>query len=487
MTALWTSAEAEAATGGGATQAFEAQGLSIDSRTIAPGEMFVALTDARDGHDFVADALARGAAAAMVSRVPEGVADDAPLLIVGDVLEGLRALARAARARTGAQVLGITGSVGKTSTKEMLRAVLGAQGRVHAAEKSYNNHWGVPLTLARMPADTDFAVIEIGMNRPGEIAPLARLADLTHALVTTVAPAHLEAFDSLEGIAHEKASILEGLRPGGWAILNGDIDQTPILRAKGRAVGAREVLFGASEAVDARLVDTFIKDAQTVAQADLALPGQPPLRLPFKLNTPGRHFAMNGLATLACAALMGADVGLAAGDLGRWMPYDGRGRRESIPLDAADETLAFDLIDDAYNANPASVAAALDMLAASRPTDGIGRVARGRRIAILGDMLELGPTEAELHAALAVHPAMASIDRVHCIGPRAHALWEALPPRTRGEHAETADAFAGRAHALVDAGDIVLVKGSLGIGLRAVVDALRKLGQAAPSESDDQG
>ncbi len=487
MTALWTSAEAQAATGGQATRPFEAQGLSIDSRTIAPGEMFVALTDARDGHDFVADALAKGAAAAMVARVPEGVAEGAPLLIVDDVLDGLRALARAARARTGARVIGITGSVGKTSTKEMLRATLGAQGRVHAAEKSYNNHWGVPLTLARMPADTEYAVIEIGMNRPGEIAPLARLADLTHALITTVAPAHLEAFDSVEGIAHEKASILDGLRPGGWAILNGDIAQAAILRARAAAVGARPVLFGTSESGEACLREVFLKDAQTIARADLRLPGQTPLRLPFKLHTPGRHFAMNGLAALAAAALMGADVGLAAGDLGRWTPYDGRGRRETVALDAADEALAFDLIDDAYNANPASVAAALDMLAASAPTDGIGRVVRGRRIAVLGDMLELGPAEAELHAALARHPAMARIDRVHCVGPRARALWEALPQARRGEHADTAEAFARRARALVDAGDIVLVKGSLGIGLRTVVDAFRKLGQAAPSESDTLG
>ena len=487
MTALWSSAAAAAATGGEATRSFEATGLSIDSRTLAPGDLFVALTDARDGHDFVADALARGAAGAMVSRVPEGVGADAPLLIVDDVLAGLRALARAARARTRAQVLGITGSVGKTSTKEMLRAVLGVQGRVHAAEKSYNNHWGVPLTLARMPADTDFAVIEIGMNRPGEIAPLARLADLTHALITTVAPAHLEAFDSVEGIAHEKASILEGLRPGGWAILNGDIEHAAVLRAKADAVGARTLLFGTSEAMDARLIDVFLQDAQTVAQAELRLPGLAPLRLPFKLHTPGRHFALNGLAGLAAAALMGADVGLAAGDLGRWLPYDGRGRRETIPLDPLDESLAFDLIDDAYNANPASVAAALEMLAASRPTDGIGRVTRGRRIAVLGDMLELGPTEAARHAALAEHPAMAEIDRVHCVGPRARALWQALPAARRGLHAETAEEFARAARAHVDAGDIVLVKGSAGIGLGAVVDALRKLGHPAHSDADLRG
>jgi len=484
---LWTAEEAAAATGGTATRPFAATGLSIDSRTLAPGELFVALKDVRDGHDFVADALAKGAAGALVSRRPGGVAEDAPLLIVDDVLEALRALARAARARTGAQVLGITGSVGKTSTKEMLRAILGAQGRVHAAERSFNNHWGVPLTLARMPAETDFAVIEIGMNRPGEIAPLARLADLTHALITTVAPAHLEAFDSVEAIAHEKASILEGLRSGGWAVLNADIEYTPILTAKAEAVGARILPFGESDGAAARLTDATLRDGQTVARGTLALQGAAPVPLLFKLHTPGRHFAMNGLAALACAGLMGADLAVATGDLGRWLPYDGRGRRETIALDPADETLAFDLIDDAYNANPASVAAALDMLAVSRPTDGIGRVSRGRRIAVLGDMLELGPTEAALHAALADHPAMSGIDRVHCVGPRARALWEALPPARRGVHAESAEALARQARAIVDAGDIVLVKGSLGIGLARVVAAFRKLGQAAAADPDAIG
>src|SRR6056297_3952964 len=231
---LWTAAEAARATGGRASTDWEATGVSIDTRTLRPGDLFVALSAARDGHDFVADALARGAAAAMVARVPEGLAADAPLLLVDDVQTALEALGRAGRARMTGKVIAVTGSVGKTSTKEMLRTVLGAQGRVHAAVQSYNNHWGVPLTLARMPAATDYAVIEIGMNAPGEIAPLARLADLTHALITTVAPAHLAAFDSVDGIAHEKASILDGLRPGGWAILNADIEHTPVLRAKVR-------------------------------------------------------------------------------------------------------------------------------------------------------------------------------------------------------------------------------------------------------------
>ncbi|NNL74629.1 MAG: UDP-N-acetylmuramoyl-tripeptide--D-alanyl-D-alanine ligase, partial [Silicimonas sp.] len=206
-------------------------GVSIDTRTLMAGDLFVALKDVRDGHDFVADALQKGAAAALVSRRPDGVGEDAPLLIVKDVQDALEALGIAARARTGAHVIAITGSVGKTSTKEMLRDVLAGQGRVHAAEASYNNHWGVPLTLARMPVETDFAVIEIGMNHPGEIAPLARQARPHVAIVTSVAAAHLEAFDDIEGIAREKASIFDGLEPGGTAIYNMDVDTSPILRA----------------------------------------------------------------------------------------------------------------------------------------------------------------------------------------------------------------------------------------------------------------
>ncbi len=201
---LWTSDDAAAATGGKVTARWQADGVSIDTRTLARGDLFVALKAERDGHDFVAQALEKGAAAALVSRIPEGVAADAPLLVVPDVLRGLEDLGRAARARTSARVVSVTGSVGKTSTKEMLRAVLSRQGRTHAAEASYNNHWGVPLTLARMPADTDYAVIEIGMNHPGEIAPLARMTRAHVAMVTTVAAAHLEAFESLDGIAVER-------------------------------------------------------------------------------------------------------------------------------------------------------------------------------------------------------------------------------------------------------------------------------------------
>jgi UDP-N-acetylmuramoyl-tripeptide--D-alanyl-D-alanine ligase len=470
---LWSSDDAVKATGGRVTKPWAASGVSIDTRTLQPGELFVALKDVRDGHDFVAQALEKGATAALVSRLPEGVQPEAPLLIVADVLAALEKLGAFARARTRARVVGVTGSVGKTSTKEMLRAILGGQGRTHAAEASYNNHWGVPLTLARMPADADFAVIEIGMNHPGEIAPLARLARLDVAMVTTVAPAHLEAFESVEGIAREKASIFDGLVPGGVAVFNADIEWTPLLRAKALAVGARPVAFGAAEGADYRLLSAQVTEEATVCQASRR--GEPVL---FKVSSPGRHFVLNALGALAVAEALGADPMIAAHDLGRWMPPAGRGQRERIVLDIVEETF-FDLIDDAFNANPASMAAALEVLIAAKPVDGIGRVGGGRRIAILGDMLELGPTEAELHAAIARHPGLEAVHVIHCVGPRMKALHAALPRAQRGDWVETAAELAPRARSLIDAGDILLVKGSKGSKVSLVVDVLRKMGQAA--------
>ena len=475
MAPLWTSADAIAATGGQSSSAWQATGVSIDTRTLQPGDLFVALTDQRDGHDFVSAALERGAAAALVTHRPLGVPNTAPLLIVPDVLAALAALGAAARARTKARVIGVTGSVGKTSTKDMLRVVLGGQGRVHAAEASYNNHWGVPLTLARMPADVDFAVIEIGMNHPGEIAPLARLARLDVAIITTVAAAHLEAFTDIEGIAHEKAAILDGLVPGGQAILPADLDVTPILLAKAAQTGAKVTLFGASQSADYQLGDVTLTDTATIVRATRR--GQPML---YKVRSPGRHFAMNALAVLAVADVLGCNPTIATCDIGHWLPPVGRGTRERIMLDLVDET-GFDLIDDAFNANPASMAASLDVLIASEPEHGVGRIGAGRRIAVLGDMLELGATEHELHLSLVDHPGLSAIGTIHCVGPRMHGLWKALPRSQRGEWVETAAELAPRARHLVDAGDIVLVKGSKGIKVSLIVDVLRKLGQRQPA------
>jgi UDP-N-acetylmuramoyl-tripeptide--D-alanyl-D-alanine ligase len=462
MTVLWTAAEAAAATGGHLTNDWQATGVSIDSRSIARGELFVALTDVRDGHDFVADALTRGAAAALVSRVPEGVADDAPLLIVPDVLEALRALGRAGRERTRAKVVGITGSAGKTSTKKMLADALAGQGRVHAAEKSFNNHWGVPLTLARMPSDADFAVIEIGMNRPGEIAPLSCLVRPHVAMVTLVAAAHLEAFGAIEGIAHEKASIFEGLEPGGTAILNGDLDTTPILRDYAARHAGTEVVFGATEGSTWRLRSADVDETGTSARVD-----GPDGTLEFRLGTPGRHFAMNAAAVLAAVAAVGADPVLAARALDGWAPPGGRGVTQEVALPGGGTAT---LIDDAFNANPASLAAALDVLAAARPAMG------ARRVAVLGDMLELGPDETRLHAEVAGHPALSRVATIHCVGPRMRHLWEALPSVLRGLHTETAADLRDRLADLARPGDVVLVKGSKGSKVSLIVEAFKDAG-----------
>ncbi len=475
MTALWSSADAVRATSGQATRDWTATGVSIDTRTLGPGDLFVALADVRDGHDFVADALAKGAAAAMVSRRPEGVDDDAPLLIVGDVLEALGQLGAAARARTDARVIAVTGSAGKTSTKEMLRDVLSPQGRTHVAEASYNNHWGVPLTLARMPADTEYAVIEIGMNAPGEIAPLSRLARPHVAMVTTIAAAHLAAFDSLAGIAQEKASIFEGLEPGGIAIVNDDVDTRDILSDRAAAHAETTIRFGHRDSSDFRIARAELAGDATVVEASRA-----DAPLVFKIGVAGRHFAMNALAALAAVEAVGADLAVAANDMGRWSPPSGRGTRELLALDPVEDDLTAELIDDAFNANPASMAAALDVLAAAGPADGAGKVARGRRIAILGDMLELGPDEARMHRAIADHPAMETLAQVHCVGPRMAALWEALPEHRRGRHVPEAETLAADAHTLIDAGDVVLVKGSKGSHVSLVASAIRKLGHPRP-------
>jgi len=477
VSALWTAAEAAAATGGQAVGDWAARGVSIDTRSLAPGDLFVALTAARDGHDFVAAALAQGAAAAMVARRPEGVAADAPLLVVPEVQAGLEALGRAGRARARAQVIGITGSVGKTSAKEMLARALAAEGRVQAAEASYNNHWGVPLTLARLAPEMDFAVIEIGMNHPGEIAPLARLARPHVALITAIAPAHLEAFaEGIEGIAREKASIVEGLEPGGRAVLPADGPYLPILRAAAEARGARVLSFGEAAAADVRATGITLS-----AQASVATVYLPAGTVRLRLGQPGRHFVENALGALGVVAALGADPALAALGLGQWRPPAGRGTREWVQIDTHEEDAGLELIDDAFNANPTSMRAALEVLAAAAPIDGIGRVARGRRIAILGDMLELGPEELQLHADLAREPALAGVRLVHCAGPRMRVLWEALPAQQRGRWAETAEELAREAHRLVDPGDVVLVKGSKGSQVSLVVDAIRKLGQTVPS------
>lgn len=466
---LWTSAEAIAATGGTCPTDWVASGVSIDTRSIEPGDLFVALADIRDGHDFVAQALEKGAAAALVSRIPDGVSKDAPLLLVDDVLIALEDMGRASRARTNAKVIGVTGSVGKTGTKEMLRTALAAHGSVHAAERSFNNHWGVPLTLARMPKNTDFAVIEIGMNAPGEIGPLSKMADLDVAIVTIVAPVHMAAFKDVSEIADAKAEIFQGLRTGGFAILNHDISTYNILHRAAKSAKAQIIRFGQTEGAEYALRNAIVTDVATTV--DARVNGRKQI---FKLAAPGKHLGMNALAVLAtCDAL---DLGVAETvlALGHWQVPDGRGKRFAVRIGTGGEDTV-DLIDESYNANPTSMEAAFDVLAAAKPRNGLGRTHKGRRVVFLGDMLELGPDEIAMHAGLANAAGMASIDVVHTAGPLMGALHAALPLEKRGKCCETAQELADQAHQLLDAGDVVMVKGSNGSKISTVARAIQKL------------
>jgi UDP-N-acetylmuramoyl-tripeptide--D-alanyl-D-alanine ligase len=468
---LWSSSEATEATGGLCSVTWSAEGISIDTRTINPGDLFIALTDRRDGHDFVAQALLKGAAAALVSYRPANVDENAPLLIVKDVMQGLNALGQAARSRTNARIIAVTGSVGKTSTKEMLKTVLEFQGRTHASIASYNNHWGVPLSLASMPRDTEFGIFEIGMNHPGEIAPLSRITRPHVGMITSIAPAHMEAFNGIDAIAVEKAEIFAGLNPNGVAVLPADVGTVDIL-VQG-ALRKNATILGFGEKADAyRLIALKPYKDVTVIQAQLR--GAPVV---LKINAVGHHFAMNALGVLAAVEALAGDPGRAAVDIFRWKPSAGRGRREVISLNPDKRLQEFELIDDAYNANPASMAAALQSLASIVPSVSNTSNRTSRKIAILGDMLELGTDEIKYHISLAKNLHLRNLDVVHCVGLRMRACYNVLPVEIRGDWVETADEFKTKLHTMILAGDIVLVKGSLGSKVSTIVDLIRNLGQ----------
>ena len=438
-------------------------GISIDSRTLAPGDAFFAIQgDHRDGHDFVAAALASkaGLAVAAADRRSE-LPQDVPLLVVPDVLAALRALAAAARARLQGKVIGVTGSVGKTGTKEALRLALLQDGETHASAASYNNHWGVPLSLARCPANARYAILEMGMNHAGEIEPLSRLARPHVAIITTVAPVHLEFFGSLAKIADAKAEIFLGLEAGGAAVINRDNSQFAHLKRRAKQAGvARIVSFGEHEQADARLIKCALHPGCSAVQADIL-----GTELTYKIGAPGRHLVHNSLAVLAAAVLVGADLALAALALADFKPASGRGAAFEIDLPGGPATV----IDESYNANPASMAAALALLG-RRPVG-----ARGRRIAVLGDMLELGPRGRALHRGLLAPVDANAIDLVFCCGPLMRALWRALPASRRGGYAEDSAALEPQVLSAVGAGDVVMVKGSLGSRMAPIVKALQKL------------
>ena len=465
MTPLWTIEAMASAMGAGRHGVLpqSISGISIDTRTIAPGEAFFAIQgDNRDGHQFVAAALAAEAGLAVVAADRRGqFPNDAPLLVVPDVLAALRDLAAAARLRSGAKVIGVTGSVGKTSTKEALRLALSKDGETHASAASYNNHWGVPLSLARCPASARYAVLEMGMSHPGEIAPLSRLARPHIALITTIAPAHLELFGSLAKIADAKAEIFLGLEADGAAIINRDIAQFAQLSRRAKEAGvARIVSFGAHAKADARLIKCVPHPHCSTVVAQIF-----GTELTYKIGAPGRHLVRNSLAVLATTVLAGADLALAALALAELKAVSGRGALIEIDLPGGP---AF-VLDESYNANPASVAAALALLGQAA----IGP--RGRRIAVLGDMLELGPRGRALHRGLLAPVVADAVDLVFCCGPLMRALWQALPAGRRGGYADDSAALEAQVLSAVRAGDVVMVKGSLGSRMAPIVKALQRL------------
>ena len=470
MSALWTLDEMTAAMQADRAGAlpFEITGISIDTRSIAKGEVFFAIQgDHRDGHDFVDAALKAGAAVAVVSRQKQAsLPAGAPLLLVDDVLEALRDLARAARARMQAKIIAVTGSVGKTGTKEALRLALGADGETHASAASYNNHWGVPLSLARCPTTAKYAVFEIGMNHAGEITPLVQLVRPHVAIITTVAPVHLEYFGSIEKIADAKAEIFTGIEPGGAAVLNGDNRQYDRLLAAAKAAKvSRIVTFGEGGSADARLMRYSMQPDSSTVQAIIL--GQ---EVTYKLGAPGKHIILNSLSVLSAVSLVGGDLALAALALNQLRAPAGRGARLMLKLPGGSALL----IDESYNANPASMTAAIALL-------GQADISRhGRRIAVLGDMLELGDQGESLHAALVEPIEAARIDLVYCSGPQMHSLWQALPSGRRGGYAVTAAELESSVLDAIRDGDAVMVKGSLGSKMGPIVKALERQFQGRP-------
>lgn len=466
MSVLWTAKEAVKATGGAAKGDWAASGLSIDTRSLQKGDLFIALKgDHADGHAYAKQAIDKGAAAAMVAHPVEGVPVE-KLLIVQDTLEGLRALGISARDRSSAQRIAVTGSVGKTTTKEMLKLAFDAQGQTHASGKSFNNHWGVPFSLASMNAGNDTGIFEIGMNHHGEITPLVDMVRPHMAIVTAIAPVHMEYFKDLQDIATAKAEIFTGLREGGIAILNKDDGQFDYLSQKAKENGAQIYTFGQDKAADAQMTDCL--EAANGTRVTAMIQGE---KVVFTLFDGGAHLAMNGLATLLAVKLSGGNIQKAAKALEKFRPVAGRGKREKINI--GDKNNPVTLIDESYNASPAAMNAAFRVLAMIDPGRG------GRRIAILGDMAELGDAAPRLHKELAMPLEAAGVQLVYTCGPLMKNLHDSLSNDCKKVHRDTPPELAEIVPDVLIPGDVVLVKGSRGGGekpkMQVIVEALRAM------------
>jgi UDP-N-acetylmuramoyl-tripeptide--D-alanyl-D-alanine ligase len=462
---LWNAAAIAAAVNGKLTGDFTVTGVSIDSRNLEPGDLFVALQGPSfDGNDFAASALQRGAAGALIHRRAKDLPAKAPVIEVADTMRALEDLGRASRARTDATIVAVTGSVGKTSTKEALRAVLSQFGPTYASVGNLNNQWGAPLSLSRMPQDSRFGVFELGMNHAGEISPLSQMVRPQVAVITTVEPVHIEFFESVEGIADAKAEIFDGLLPGGAAVLPFDNAHFARLEDKAKRMGARILSFGAKDGAWARLIECQVTPQGTQVTAEIG--GK---RLRYRIAALGAHQALNSVAVLAAAFAFDLDLDHALPGFGAFEALKGRGKREALRIAGGQ----IELIDEGYNASPASVRAALRLLGELPTTFG------GRRIVVLGDMRELGATGAQLHRELAPDLSAAKVDQAFLVGPLMQGLYELLPAAMRAGHKPNSDAMVETLVAAIRPGDTVLIKGSLGTRMAPLVEAVRALDKTA--------
>ena len=479
MHPLWTFADIASATGGQASADGEAHGVSIDSRTTRSGDIFLAFKGPnQDGHSYVRQAMAKGAVGAIVSQDGLDIPDGFPTIVVEDTAIALGTLGQAARSRTNAKIIGVTGSVGKTGTKEVLLRALARSGPTHASERSYNNDIGVPLTLSRMPADSEFGVLEMGMNHAGEMRALSAQARPDIAIITTIEAVHSEFFASVEGIADAKAEIFEYMSSEGVAILNRDNPWFDRLADKARDNGLAQIVsFGMHEDADVRLLKHFAADNCSTVSADIA--GE---LLTYRIGIPGDHWVQNSLAVLAAVQQVGGELGLAGLALGEMVAPKGRGRRHDVPF--RDGSVL--VIDESYNASPISMRAALKGLAEAKgvvPESGIP----GRRIAVLGDMLELGDETVSAHENLVIPVEQANVDLVYTAGSHARTLAEALPSKLHAHHADSVDELLPVLLVQVQPGDVIMLKGSNSVGLSKAVDALLALGAEPAFPRQAQG
>jgi len=460
---IWTAKEAAKATGGETSGDWTATGISIDTRTLRPGDLFVALQgDNGDGHDYAAQALDKGAAAAIVSHIPDNLDDNAALLVVEDTLKAMQDLGQVARHRSAAKIIGITGSAGKTGTKEMLDTAFGALGQSYASKASHNNHWGVPLSLSGMHEGTDYGIFEIGMSNPGEISALTKQVKPDIAIITTIAPVHMESFETVQDIADAKAEIFDSMDHSGIAILNRDNEWFAHLKAKAETRGVKCYSFGENENSDARMIDCLEAANGTRIKADIM--GED---IFCTLAIPGRHIAQNALSVLLAVKLLGGDLQKAVKALKNMRALPGRGECEL--LDIGDPGNPVTLIDESYNASPVAMSAAFKVLALIDPGRG------GRRIAVLGDMLELGKKSPQYHNELALPLKAANVHLVYTCGTLMKNLHDALPEEQRGAHKKDSAALARIVPDVLTPGDVVMVKGSNGSKMDVVVEALRTL------------